>query len=649
MNNRSLIFITILVLGNLAFAQEQQQSFGVASPDGDITVTFEIKADQLAYYSVAHKGRDILTGGHLGVERPDADLFTALHIKSVSSVGTIEDQYTMRTGKQQDITYSANRRIFHLLNDAGTPLDIIFQVSNDGVAFRYRFPGETADEKTVLQEYTTFKFPRDTRAWIQPLAEPKSGWNKTNPSYEEHYEQETLITDLPDNPHGWVYPALFKTAESWILLSETAPGRDYCGSRLSHVPGSHRFGISYPTIIESFPNGGAKPSGTLPMSSPWRIMVIGNLKTIAESTLGTDLARPEGEGDYSFVEPGRASWSWVMLKDNSVNYDTQKRFIDYSAEMGWEYCLVDVNWDRNIGYDGVAELSRYAQQKEVRLILWYNSAGSWNTTPYTPRDKLLTHEGRMQEFRRLREMGIAGIKVDFFGGDARSMMMYYQDIFTDAAQYDLLVNCHGTTLPRGWQRTYPNVVTMEAVMGFEFVTFEQANADLQATECCIFPFTRNVFDPMDYTPVCFSEIPGIERRTSNAFELALSVIFHSGIQHFAAIPEGMHSVPDYVKKIMREIPVVWDRTEFIAGYPGELVVLARKAGAVWYVAGINGESDRKEVTLGLPFLTSVTGELITDGETRRSFQRKTVTVPVDGKYSLDIHGNGGFLMTFPVQ
>lgn len=646
------VFI-LMVLAQTGFGQPRAlPSYDVSSPDGNITVRFTVGRNQLATYSVNYKDTEILQPSRLGVERLDADLFTALTLDSAYAITQVNEQYTMRTGKQRNINYIANRRVFQLRNDAGNPMDIIFQVSNDGVAFRYHFStDDRADTTTrkIIQEYTTFNFPENTTAWIQPLSPPKSGWEKSNPSYEEYYQPGKPIAELPDRPHGWVYPALFHTDGTWIILSETAIGRNYCGSRLSHVPGANLFGVEFPTVIESFPGGVAKPTSTLPWDSPWRLIAIGDLATITESTLGTDLADPAIPGDFSFVKPGRASWSWALLKDNSVNYDTQKEFIDYAANMTWEYCLVDVNWDQNIGYDRIAELSKYARKKGVGLILWYNSAGSWNTTPYTPRNKLLTHESRVKEFKRLHDMDIAGIKVDFFSGDAQSMMDYYQDIFTDAAQYDLVVNCHGTTLPRGWERTYPNLVTMEAIKGFEYVTFEQQNANQEAIQSTIIPFTRNVFDPMDYTPVSFSEIPRIHRVTTDAFELALSVIFNSGVQHFAEIPQGMAAVPSYVKKVMQHVPVAWDETKFVTGYPGKLVVLARRSGDTWYVAGINGENSEKKVALELPFLNSLRGTLITDGDNDRSFTQKSMNLASNKSYTISLRGNGGFLMKFPME
>jgi hypothetical protein len=313
--------------------------------------------------------------------------------------------------------------------------------------------------------------------------------------------------------------------------------------------------------------------------------------------------------------------------------------------MTWEYCLVDADWDQKIGYDKMGELCKYATSKNVGIIAWYNSAGDWNTTPYTPRDKMLTKESRKGEFTKLKELGVKGIKVDFFGGDGQSMMSYYQDILLDAARYGIVVNFHGATLPRGLQRTFPNLVSVEAIKGFEFITFDQNNANLEPIHCAVIPFTRNLFDPMDFTPVCFSEIPGKNRVTTNGFELALSVLFLSGVQHYAEVPEGMAKVPDYVKQLMQEIPVTWEESKFIDGYPAKYVVIARKSKGHWFVAGINGESQDKHFELDLSFVGKTTGELVTDGDNNRSFIRKDVNLN-NNKIEIDMKGNGGFVLKF---
>jgi len=313
--------------------------------------------------------------------------------------------------------------------------------------------------------------------------------------------------------------------------------------------------------------------------------------------------------------------------------------------MGWEYCLIDVNWDTTIGYDGMAELVAYARERGVGVFLWYNSSGDWNETTYHPKSELLTAADRARVFSRLREMGVAGVKVDFFGGDGQSVMTYYQDIFEDAAEYGLLVNCHGSTLPRGWHRTYPNLLTMEGVKGFEFVTFEQVNADRQPTNAAMLPFARNVFDPMDYTPVVLGDIPGpVQRVSTNGFELALAVIFQSGVQHYAVLPETMERVPGYVRELLEEIPVVWDETRFVDGYPGKWVVLARRTGDTWYVAGVNGTGAPLEAEIVLPFLEPGEVMLVTDGQEPRTFRRSQASLTDANRLPVSMRTNGGFLL-----
>jgi alpha-glucosidase len=373
---------------------------------------------------------------------------------------------------------------------------------------------------------------------------------------------------------------------------------------------------------------------------------VGSLKTIVESTLGTDLAKPAIDIDKSFIKPGKASWSWVLLKDDQTIYEVQKRFIDYAADMNWEYCLIDAGWNQLIGYERIQELVDYGKEKNVGILLWYNSAGDWNTSNQTPRDLMLTHESRQKEFGRIAEMGVKGVKVDFFGSDGMGMMEYYLDILRDAAAHKLLVNFHGSTLPRGWHRTYPHLMTMEAIIGLEFITFEQANADKEPVHATVIPFARNVFDPMDFTPLVLHEIPGIERKTSNGFQLALPVIYLSGIQHFGETPEGMSHVPEQVKDYLREVLVRWDEPRFLDGYPGESVIIARRAGEKWYVAGINGENKEKKINLDLSFIKQQKGELHTDGAAMFSFRSSEINLSGKPHHEISLKPNGGFVMVF---
>jgi alpha-glucosidase len=620
-----------------------QKSFTIPSPDKNIAVQFIVK-DGIVIYNVYYQQKPVLENSRLGILREDSDFSRELSLISASKISPVKDSYELLTSKRKLNNYIANKQTFHLKNKSGRLLDIIFQISNDGLALRYYFPGSTKEVFKIKEELTTFNFPSNTKAWLQPLAPSKSGWESTNPSYEEFYQKGIDAGTSSPTEAGWAYPALFNTGTCWILITESFLERNYCGTRLKQFSPAAEYSVGFPDQREVFPGGPAFPQSALPWYTPWRVLAVGSLKTIIESTLGTDLAKPSIETDKSFIKPGIASWSWVLLKDDSTVYSVQKRFIDYAADMNWKYCLIDAEWDKKIGYDKIKELADYGKTKNVGLILWYNSAGSWNTVKYTPKDKLLTPESRAEEFGKLQKMGIKGIKIDFFGGDGQSMIAYYHDILLDAAKYNLLINFHGATLPRGWQRTYPHLMTMESIRGMEMITFDQGNADDEPAHATTIPFTRNAFDPMDFTPMALYKIPNINRKTTSAFELATSVIFLSGIQHMAETPEGMSHVPDFVKNFLRELPVNWDDVRFIDGYPGKLAIIARKSGAKWYVAGINGENLEKNLKLDLSFLTGYEGKIIADGKEDLSFAQNTISP--EKETNLAVMPNGGFVMVF---
>jgi hypothetical protein len=617
-----------------------------SSPSGRLAVEFRVDGEGVPRYLIRRGGQVVLEESRLGLVREDADFSKGLRLAATESVEPVADDYEILTAKRRKNSYRANGRVFHLETADGKKLDVIFQVSDDGVAFRYVFPDTDAAVHRLKEELSSFHFLPGTKAWLQPMSVAKSGWEQCNPSYEEYYEKEIPVGTPSPTGAGWVFPALFQSGDTWLLVSECGLGRNYCGGRLrSESPGGE-YTIGFADPREGFPGGPVLPESSLPWQTPWRIVVVGDLKTVAESTLGIDLADPPTVDVVGAVEPGKASWSWPLLGDGQTNYDVQKRFIDYAAEMGWQYCLVDALWDKQIGYEKLAELVEYARGKDVKILVWYNSAGDWNTTPQTPRDRMLTHESRVAEFDRLKAIGVAGLKVDFFGGDGQSMIGYYHDILTDAAPYGFAMNFHGATLPRGWQRTYPHLMTMEAIRGLEFVTFEQANADQEPTHATVLPFTRNVFDPMDFTPVVLDRIRNIERRTTSAFELALSVLFTSGVQHYAEIPEGMAKAPTYVREFLQHVPSVWDDTKFLDGYPGKFVVLARQGDGRWYAAGINAEDAPRTLALELKELGGMnTGTLITDGDGGNlSFRTKRVELGSDKALEVTLAPRGGFVL-----
>ncbi|MDN3668514.1 glycoside hydrolase family 97 catalytic domain-containing protein [Echinicola jeungdonensis] len=631
-------FLLLISLG----ACSKKQNKNLQSPDGALELEVKTESGKV-FYHLSRNGKEVLEWSQLGLLLDNADFYNDLQISKVSEGELVTENYTLLHGKQREINYQAKEKLFHFENAAGESLTIAFRLSNDGLALQYRLEGESEKVYTIEEEMTTYNFPSSAKAWMQPIAEVNTGWEASNPSYEEEYEMGVPVGSPSPISAGWVYPALFQSNDIWVLISEAGLGRDYCATRLAPESPEGEYHVAFPGPEEVFPDGPANPTSTLPWKSPWRVLAVGDLGTVVESTLGTDLANPQIDMDTDFVEAGQAAWSWALGKDPSITYDIQKEHIDFAAQMDYEHCLIDVNWDTTIGYDGIGELVNYAAEKGVKVHLWYNSAGSWNTTPYHPRGMLLTHESRREEFQKIKDLGVAGVKIDFFGGDGQSMIAYYHDILKDAAEIGLMVNFHGTTLPRGWHRTYPNLMTMESVKGFEMITFNQEFADRVAKHCAVLPFTRNVFDPMDFTPMSLDRIPNIERKTSKAFELALTVIYESGIQHLAESPEGMAKQPEEVMGYLKQLPNTWEETKFVDGFPGEFAVMARKGKENWYLAGINGSHEEIVQSLDLSFVEG-TGSwlLITDNPEKTGFEFQELTE--NELEEVKISSSGGFVL-----
>lgn len=618
------------------------QQAALESPDKKTRVFIEEKSGSV-FYNITYNGKRVIHPSRLGLNTSKGDLSSALKIVQISSPASVSASYELFTGKKRLINYKAIRSTIQVRAKDGQKYNIIFQVSNDGVAFRYHIPLTTTDTVTILSELTSFALDTVARGFLQPMQVAKTGFEQTNPAYEDNYIQNIPAGSSSPSGAGWVYPALFRQNDTWLLLTEAGLDGSYCATRLLNKKGVPEYTIGFPDSREVMTPDGLLPEATKTFYTPWRVIAIGSLATIIESTLGTDVAQATTMNDKSFIHPGKASWSWIMSKDDSIVYSEQKRYIDFAASMKWQYTLVDAAWDTKIGYEKIQELSTYAQSKGVGLLLWYNSAGNWNTVKYTPRDKLLTHESRTQEFNRLKAMGIKGVKIDFFGGDGRSVIQYYVDILKDAATAGLLVNFHGATLPRGWSRTYPHLVTTEAVKGFEMITFNQEDANREPNHAAMLPFTRNAFDPMDFTPMNLYKIPTkVQRKTTSAFELATSVLFLSGIQHFAESPAGMSHMPEEVISFLQQLPVQWDDVKFIDGFPGKHIVLARKRGTRWYIAGINGEATSKTITLPLGQFKCKTARLLADGDKPGSFTSQT-TSP-SSLTSITMQPNGGFVI-----
>lgn len=639
------LLLTLYLGTALGLPATVQGDWLLTSPDGALSTRLFLDETGQARFQVYRQGEALIRPSPLGIRLDSADFTKNLAVFEGPDESEVADCYRLPSGKQHDIEYHAGQLRVGLKNGRGQPVWLTLRLSNDGLAYRYEFSGAADVHRRVAAESGGVHFFAGTRAWLQPKANVKTGWKKTNPSYEEDYLQDIPVGTPSPTKSGWVYPALFRYGSNWILLSETGMDGRYPASNLASRCEDGLYTVRFPQEGESIVAGGVLPALTGPFQTPWRLVLFGDLATITESTLGTDLALPSVLENTAFVQPGISAWSWGLLKDDFTVYPVQKQFVDYAAEMNWPYVLVDADWDQKIGYERIRELADYAAEKKVSLLLWYNSSGDWNETTYSPKSRLLTRDDRRAEFTRLQEMGIRGIKVDFFAGDGASVVQYYQDILQDAADFGLVVNTHGSTLPRGLQRTYPNYLTSEAVKGLEFITFEQANADREATHSAMLPFTRNVFDPMDFTPMVLGAIPDIERRTSNGFQLALPVLFTSGIQHLVTTPEQMAEMPEFVRAYLRNLPARWDESRLVDGFPGRYVVMARRAGYRWFVAGINAEPETKTLRPDLAFTGLSHGTLITDGASWRKPAKSSFQV---GKTEITLpHGTGFILILEP--
>ena len=641
------IHMTTVLLGVLMFAAcaESRPAVTIGSPGGKLKAELSLDEGVLNYRLMAGK-EQLLGPSRLGIVTASADFSQGLLADSCTLPFEGFYDYNFPLGRQVVANKPYCEQTLFVRNAAGQRLGVTFRLTDDGAAFAYRIEGTGRD--TVLRECTGFGLGEDARGFLQPLSEGKTGWARTNPGYEEHYNLEVVPGTPSDFRQGWVFPALFRTEKHWLLISETGVDGNYVASHLadSLVEGNLR--LEFAHVDNNLPEDPVTPVVTLPFTTPWRTVAVGKTPAkIVESTLAQDLVWPRYKAAAAYT-PGKAVWSWLVEDDPGTTCENSRRYIDLAADLGFRYCLIDALWDTRIGRDKVAELARYADDKNVKLILWYNSNGQWNDAPQGPLHRMDTREIRREELQWLQRTGISGIKVDFFGGDKQSGMRLYDELLTDANDFGISVNLHGSTLPRGWERMFPNMVTAEAVRGMENSKYVGEKERERPVLSTVAVFTRNVAGPMDFTPTVLNsamEVYGnhIPRVTTAAFELALPVVFYSPIQHLGIVPENLHAFPQFVWDYLRDVPTVWDETRCLAGYPGRDAVLARRKGDLWYVAGINGEQYGKTFDLTLP--ASGRAVLIRDkaGE-RNAVEQIPVEIPGDSRISLPVDGWGGFVL-----
>ena len=586
----------LALLATVGMLQTAGAAERLTSPKGDIVVVVDVQNGKPTY-EVSLGGVQFLKPSPLGLLTNLGDFTEGLTLAGCDSK-TQHDEYWLKTTKQSHISYDATEAVCRFEKDGKRVLDIQFHITDRDVAYRYKlYPKKIRGGETLVAvvngEASGFVMPDGTTTFLCPQSGPMNGFARTSPSYETSY---TLDDQMGKNGwgNGFTFPCLFKTPAGWLLFSEAGTDGGYVGCRLLNAGGSN-YKIGFPQEGEMNGFGTTSAAVSLPCETPWRTITLGTtLAPIVETTVTNDVVRPKYQASKEYVY-GKGSWSWIIGMDPSCNFDEQKRYIDFSAAMGWRSVLVDALWDVQIGYEKIAELARYGRERGVGLFLWYNSNGPWNDAPQSPKGKMDKSAARRKEMAWMKENGILGIKVDFFGGDKQPMMQLYEDILTDANEFGLQVIFHGCTLPRGWERMYPNYVASEAVLASENLHFGQGACDAEAFNACIHPFIRNTVGSMDFGGSTLNKHynkdnqHGTTRKTSDVFALATAVLFQSSVQHFAMAPNNLEDAPAWAVDFMKQVPTNWDETRFIDGYPGKYCIMARRAGTKWFVVGITSD------------------------------------------------------------
>ena len=643
MKNRLKLLVWLFALSGPLAAQ----SVSVNGPDGKLQLTVSCpSANGEVSYAVTYNGKQMLESSPLGMETNVGDFYRGLQLKEhkVTALDTVYEQSRI---KASHIHYRANELLCSFVNGEGKNVQITFRVSNNDVAFRYTLPREQGKGSvTVNSERTGFRFPSQTTTFLCPQSDAMIGWKRTKPSYEEEYKADAPMNERSGYGHGYTFPCLFKVGDDgWVLLSETGVDSRYCGSRLSDWDnGVYR--IAFPMPEENNGNGTVAPAFSLPGSTPWRTVTVGEtLKPIVETTVPWDVVEPRYTTTHDY-KPGRGTWSWILWQDGSINYDDQVRYVDLAAAMGYEYVLIDNWWDNNIGRDRMEQFIKYARSKGVEVFLWYSSSGYWNDIEQSPVNRMDNSIARKQEMRWLQSQGVKGIKVDFFGGDKQETLRLYEEILSDADDHGLMVIFHGCTLPRGWERMYPNYVGSEAVLASENLVFSQHFCDNEAFNATLHPFIRNAVGCMEFGGVFLnkrlnrSNDGGTIRRTTDIFQLATAVLFQNPIQNFALAPNNLTDAPQICLDFMKQVPTTWDETRFIDGYPGRYIVLARRHGNTWYIAAVNATAEPLKLKLDLPMLAGQEVSLYSDDKKMQP-QLKLQKIKTDGSLQLTVQPQGG--------
>lgn len=624
----------------------------VTSPDGRLVAEVSVD-DGVPHYQVMYDGQTAIAESSLGVVTNVGDYTRSMAISDEGEEKQITSVDNQEKIKQHSIHTDARERVITFTQDDKPVMALQLRVSNKDVAFRYMLmPHRGANSCVVTSENTAYRVADNALTFMAPQSKPMTGFARTAPSYETKYS-----LGEPVGRNGWgfgyTFPCLFEVPNAdadkalWIMLSETGTDGGYVGCRLLGGNGGE-YRIGFPQEGELNGWGSTSVQMPLPGYTPWRTITVGHTPAnIVESTVTWELVEPKYKASRNYADDyGKGMWSWIIGMDSSCNYDEQKRYIDFAAAMGYRSLLVDALWDVQIGRERIAELARYGKERGVGLYLWYNSNGSWNDAPQSPKHIMNNGTRRKQEMKWMQEIGILGIKVDFFGGDKQPVMQLYEDILSDANDCGLMVIFHGCTLPRGWERMYPNFVASEAVLASENLHFSQGFCDTEARDCgAMYPFTRNTVASMDFGGSALNKYynannnRGSRRVTTDVYALATAVLFQSPVQHFALAPNNLTDAPAWAIDFMKAVPTTWDEIRYIDGYPGKYIIMARRSGDKWYIAGVNAMEQPLKQNISLPMFDAKSQvTLYQNGEVKEVKVSRKQTV------SIEIPTNGGVVI-----
>lgn len=624
----------------------------VTSPDGRLVAEVSVD-DGVPHYQVMYDGQTAIAESSLGVVTNVGDYTRSMAISDDGEEKQITSVHNQEKIKQHYIHTDARERVITFTQDDKPVMALQLRVSNKDVAFRYKLmPHRGANSCVVTSENTAYCVADNALTFMAPQSKPMTGFARTAPSYETKYS-----LGEPVGRNGWgfgyTFPCLFEVPNAdadkalWIMLSETGTDGGYVGCRLLGGNGGE-YRIGFPQEGELNGWGSTSVQMPLPGYTPWRTITIGHTPAnIVESTVTWELVEPKYKASKNYAaDYGKGMWSWIIGMDSSCNYDEQKRYIDFAAAMGYRSLLVDALWDVQIGRERIAELAKYGKERGVGLYLWYNSNGSWNDAPQSPKHIMNNGTRRKQEMKWMQEIGILGIKVDFFGGDKQPVMQLYEDILSDANDCGLMVIFHGCTLPRGWERMYPNFVASEAVLASENLHFSQGFCDTEARDCgAMYPFTRNTVASMDFGGSALNKYynannnRGSRRVTTDVYALATAVLFQSPVQHFALAPNNQTDAPAWAIDFMKAVPTTWDEIRYIDGYPGKYIIMARRSGDKWYIAGVNAMEQPLKQNISLPMFDAKSlVTLYQNGEVKEVKVSRKQTV------SIEIPTNGGVVI-----